>query len=557
VVVYLVDTLRADHTQVYGYGRDTTPELVEFAADGVVFEQAITHASWTKPAVASILTSLLPGRHRAVQLRDPLDTGLLTLSEMLQARGFSSGAAIANSVIYSAGTNFEQGFDHFAGLHGAEDRPSKLVEAGPVVDEALSFLDARRGLPAFLYVHTMDPHVPYAPPAPFDRKYGPTPEPGRAAADPRTDYREPADRDRLVAQYDGDIAYGDREFGRFLDELRKRGLYDQALVVFVADHGEEFLDHGQWTHGKTVFDELVRVPLVVKFPGRQHAGRRVRQQVQTGDILPTVLEAVGLPVPRPPAVIGRPLQDALGNGAGEAPVVSEISHRGYVAHGARTGREKYVQRFSPHEDELLFDLARDPKERESVLAQGGERLRRLRASVEAAMVLNPFRSHLKAVGPGAYELKLRTGGWIEGVEAAGLGAGERYVVEGNKRRLSLSLKPRPGRPREVVFSVRPQGAPVWLSGTRDGRPLSTGELFVAEEGLNPPAGAWPVRLPEVEPLGEDEKERLASNIFAAPRAEKRGLHLWLSLTGGAQVLDMDRERCEALRALGYVGSCPG
>ena len=204
-IVYLVDTLRADHTQPYGYGRDTTPELVRFAADGVVFEQAITHASWTKPAVGSVLTSLLPGRHRAVQLRDQLDPGLVTIAEMLQAKGFATGAAIANSVIYSDGTNFEQGFDHYAGLHGAGDRPSKVVEAAGVVDEALRILDQRRGLPTFLYVHTMDPHVPYTPPAPFDGKYGPAPTAERPAADPRSDFKGRADRQRLIDQYDGEI----------------------------------------------------------------------------------------------------------------------------------------------------------------------------------------------------------------------------------------------------------------------------------------------------------------------------------------------------------------
>ena len=213
VVIYLVDTLRADHTGVYGYGRDTTPHLDAFARDGIVFEQAVAHASWTKPSVASIFTSLLPGQHRAVQLRDPLDPGHVTIAQMLNAKGYATGAAIANSVIYGAESSFDRGFDFFAGLHGEGDRPSKLVGAEGVVDAALSWLDARRGFPTFLYVHTMDPHVPYAPPPPFDRKYEPHPTEGHPAQDPRTDYKEPLDRERMIAQYDGDIAYGDQEFG--------------------------------------------------------------------------------------------------------------------------------------------------------------------------------------------------------------------------------------------------------------------------------------------------------------------------------------------------------
>jgi arylsulfatase A-like enzyme len=554
-IVYLVDTLRADHTQPYGYVRDTTPELLRFARDGVVFEQAISHAAWTKPSVGSVFTSLLPGRHRAVQLRDQLDPGLVTIGEMLQAKGFATGAAIANSVIYSEGTNFEQGFDYYAGLHGAGDRPSKVVEAAGVVDEALHILDQRRGLPTFLYVHTMDPHVPYTPPPPFDARYGKAPTAEKPAADPRSDYHQPADRQRLIDQYDGEIAYGDQEFGRFVRELKARGLYDRALIVFMADHGEEFQDHGQFTHGKSVFDELIHVPMVVKFPGGRAAGRRVPEQVQAVDVMPTVLKELGLPVPEPPAIAGRPLQAVVEGGAPEPPAVSEISHRGYVAHGMRTRRDKYVRRFSPDDDELYFDLARDPAEKVNRAEENRERVRLLRAGVEAAMVPNPFRSHLRVEGTGAYVLRLSTGGWIEGVEPVGLGPAEGYTIEGNGRKLELRLSPRPGRPREVIFGVRPMGAPVTLQGTRDGRPLRADEVWIAKEAVHPPA--VPLTLPELEPVDED-KERLSINMLEPPPAGRAGVSLWLQMVSGRTVMaPPDKERCEQLKALGYVQTCPG
>jgi arylsulfatase A-like enzyme len=546
VVVYLVDTLRADHTTPYGYTRDTTPELERFAGDAVVFEQAISHASWTKPAVASLFTSLLPGRHRAVQLRDQLDPGHVTLAEMMEAKGYATGAAVANSVIYGQGTNFEQGFDFYAGLHGEGDRPSKLVEAAGVVDAALRFLDARRGFPTFLYVHTMDPHVPYAPPSPFDRKYEPHPTPDHPAVDPRSDYKEPKDRERMIAQYDGDVAYGDQEFGRFVRELQARGLYDDALVVFMADHGEEFLDHGQFLHGKSVFDELIHVPLIVKFPGRRDAGTRVKAQVQVVDVLPTVLESQGLPVPEPPHIAGRPLQGAVRGTGPEPPAVSEISHRGFVAHGMRTRRDKYVRRFNPQEDELYFDLARDPGEQTNRIDEAGPRVQLLKRGVEAAMVPNPYRHHLRAVGSGDYAVRLRTGGWIEGVEPIGFSAEDRYEIEGNGRKLALRLRPRPGKPREVALSIRPQGAPVWLEGTRDGRPLRPGEVLIAQEGV--PARGLPLQLPEI----ETEKER-TENIFAPPPADRAGLHVWLTMTPGRQIMEaFDQASRDRLCALGYI-----
>ena len=202
--------------------------------------------------------------------------------------------------------------------------------------------------------------MPYAPPPPFDRRFEPHPADGHPGADPRTDYKEPADRDRLMAQYDGDIAYGDQEFGRFVATLKQRGLYDHATIVFLGDHGEEFLDHGKWLHGRSVFDELVRIPLVVKFPGNRDAGKRVKQMVQEVDVVPTILSEGGLPVPNPPVIAGRPLQRVVAGGAPEPPAVSEISHRGNVAFGMRTAQDKYIRRFAPEEDELYFDLVDDP-----------------------------------------------------------------------------------------------------------------------------------------------------------------------------------------------------
>jgi len=545
-ILYLVDTLRADHTGVYGYERHTTPELDAFAGDAVVFEAAVAHASWTKPSVASILTSRLPGQHRAVQLRDPLDPSQVTLAQRLDAQGFATGAAIANSVIYGAESAFDRGFDVFAGLHGDDDTRSKLVGADVVVDQALAFLRSRRGMPSFLYVHTMDPHVPYAPPAPFDRLFEPHASEAHPARDPRTDYKEPLDRERMIAQYDGDVAFGDREFGRFVRELKQLGLYDDALVVFLADHGEEFLDHGRWLHGRSLFDELIRIPLIVKFPGNRGAGTRVARQVQGIDVMPTVLEAMGVTLGSDLA--GRPLQRALERGDAPRPALAEISHRGFVAHGVRTEDEKYVRRFSPDDDELLFDLRADPREQSSVAAQNPERVRLRKAQVEAGMAQNPFRYVLQALGTGRLALRLETRGWLEGIEVSGLGPQERSRVGGNGRTLDLLLQPREGVPREIAFTVRPIGAPVLLSGTRDGRPLRPLDVAIGEGGQHPEA--LPYRLPDIE--SETERDR-GLRLFAAPASGSSPVRLWLTLPPGQSLGELDAATRERLRALGYVG----
>jgi arylsulfatase A-like enzyme len=542
VIVYLVDTLRADHTTPYGYGRDTTPELAKFAKDAVVFESAIAHASWTKPSVASLMTSRLPSRHKAVQLRDELDGGQVTLAEMLDLKGFATGAVIANAVIYDKDSNFGQGFDVFAGLHGEEGARSKLVDTRPLIDRGLAFLDSRRGLPRFLYVHTMDPHVPYAPPVPFNTMFDPKPVDGHTGVDPRFDFHEPLDRDRLVAQYDGDIAYGDQQFGRFIVELKKRGIYDGALIFFVADHGEEFQDHGGWLHGRSVFDELVRIPMIVKFPAQRGASTRVQQMVALSDVMPTILESLDMPVPDPPAIIGRPVQRVAFGKAPEPPVVSEISHRGFVSSGIRTGQSKYIRRFSPQADELFFDLAKDPKEQTNLVAQNPKELRRLRSSVEAMMEVTPYRYALRFMTSQPQTLVVETPGWIENVESAGFGLSEKATLKDSGRTLEITVSPRPGAFREVLFRVRPMGAPVTLRGRIGSRDAGSADIFFGETGVHPPS--IPAALPGL------DADSVAG--FFKPGASKAGVLVYLDQPSGRLPTDLDCETCEHMRALGYL-----
>jgi arylsulfatase A-like enzyme len=532
VILYLVDTLRADHLGLYGYRRDTAPALSRFARDAVVFDTAVASSSWTKPSVASLFTSQPPGVHRCVQFYTPLDPSLVTLAERLRDGGYVTGAVVANRLVHAKDGRFDQGFTYFTS-------PPEPQAAADVVDEALRFLDARRGLPTFLYVHALDPHSPYAPPPPFDRRFGPAPTPGHPAAEPH-DYRKPADLARIVAQYDGEIAYGDQEFGRLLHELKARGLYDGAMIVFLSDHGEEFLDHGGWAHGHTLYDELVRVPLVVKYPGNLHAGRRVEKQVQLVDVLPTILKSQGLPVPQPPSIAGRPLDESLGPQYQERPAVFETKNREHVAYGARTRTEKYVRQVYPRPRELYLDLVRDPRERDGRVRTAA-RAQALKRIAEAAVAPAAFRYKLRVEGDDDYELSLRTGGWIESVAAPGLGAGERAQSLDGGRRLALSLKPRVGSPREVAVLLRPHGAPLWLTGTRAGRPLRPGDIRMAAGGV--PAVAVPFAFPDVEDV---------HGLFSPPRAGVPGIALWIVPRGRGDVPQFDAEARQRLSALGYL-----
>ncbi len=423
---------------------------------------------------------------------------------------------MANSVIYGAESAFDPGFESFAGLHTSDDRRSKLVGADVVVDAALDFLRAKRGLPTFLYVHTMDPHVPYAPPPPFDRMFEPFPIPGHPAQDPRTDYKEPLDRERMIGQYDGDIAFGDREFGRFLRELRASGQYEDALIVFVADHGEEFLDHGLWLHGRSLFDELIRVPLVVKFPKEAWAGRRVAEQVQGLDIVPTVLEALGVPLA--PDLGGVPLQRVIRGETKPRPALAEISHRGVVAHGVRTEKDKYIRRFSPDDDELYFDLERDPGEQDNRAAQQPQRVRLLEAQAEAGMAQNPFRYVLQLAGAGRFTLQLQDARLAR--ERRGDGLRDRGALDARRQRALAPARGPAERRRAARADVhgaadrrpgpaqrhprRPAAAQGRRRDRRDGLP---------SRGLPAPASRHRV--------GDRGRPRAAAVQGAAPRAGRR------------------------------------
>jgi arylsulfatase A-like enzyme len=532
VVVYLVDTVRADHLPLYGYSRDTAPELTRFAQDAVVFDQAIASSSWTKPSVASIFTSLLPRDHGCVQFYTPLDPALVTLAERLRGRGYATGAVVVNQLVQAKNMHFDQGFDHFA-----VPRPPRRAEQ--VVEAALSFLDACRGQPTFLYVHTMDAHTPYQPPPPFDRRFPPFPARGRSADEP-SDYVVPRDLDRIVGQYDGAIAYGDREFGRFLRGLRERGLYDRATIVFLSDHGEEFLDHGGWVHGHTLFDELVRVPLVVKYPDRHEAGRRVARQVQLVDVLPTILKSQGLPVPR--GIAGRLLEESFSADGPERPAVFETKYREHVAYGARTSETKYVRHLFPSNQELFYDLRRDAREGRSHPVEASSRAQALKRAVEASLSPSAFRHAVRVDGAVDYDLRLRTTGWIEMVRSVGLLSTDRVQVMDGGHVLALRLGPEPGRPREVEFAARPHGVPVWIDGARGGRRLRPSEIRVAAEGSRP--RTLPFLVPDVEEL---------AGPFAPPRSGTAGVSVWLVPTHARRGdAPLDQQARERLKALGYL-----
>ncbi len=371
IIVILVDTLRADATGFGGCRRDTTPQLDQWAARGVVFEKATTPAGWTKPAVVSLLSGLYPATHSVEDKDHVAPEKLLMLPEVLRARGYETAAYVTNFAV-SERFGLGQGFDIFRffdkKLDAPPDAPRQLnyVQAEHVLPEVERFLEREHQDPFFLYLHLTDPHHPYIPPKEH-LLFG-------------TDAR---------GRYDGELHYIDAQLGALLDLLETKGLLGTSLVVLTADHGEEFHEHGGSGHGVTVFEECVRVPLVFWAPGLAPGRRQVL--VSLTDLAPTLLEAAQLVPPEGFAYQGRSLwpavQDSRAAGSWNWSVSELVYPSKAVTFSYREGDEKlvYIQRdiYKREDLHLLFDLAQDPGERQNLARQRPERFAYLQQKMRA------------------------------------------------------------------------------------------------------------------------------------------------------------------------------
>jgi arylsulfatase A-like enzyme len=365
VVVLVIDTLRADKLRPFNpKTRVNTPIIDRFALEGVVFELAQSPENWTKPAVASILTGLHPQTHQQKTGDAALPSSAELLSEHLKRQGFATGSFIANGYV-SDRFGFDQGWDDYTNYI----REGKSTEAKDVFEEAGNWIEAHKESRFLAYIQTIDPHVPYDPPAEYLQMYDPTEYVGqikprmtgelleKAKRNPPQVVFDTRDKQRLKALYDGEISKHDYFFGLFLDRLAKLGLADDTLVVVTADHGEEFDDHGSWGHGHSVYQELLHVPLMFRLPNRLPAGARVANAVSTLDVSATVTNLLG--VPDMPHNEGHTLVSLM---LGELPTWPAVAFSDFQddRRVITTGRWKLVLRANL--SSTMFDLLSDPAE---------------------------------------------------------------------------------------------------------------------------------------------------------------------------------------------------
>jgi len=446
VVVYLVDTVRRDHLGLYGYERDTAPNLAALARDGVVFENAYAPSSWTRPSVASLLSGLNPLHHGVVARHARVPRELRLVSEILDELGYDTAAFVTNPHVLEY-WGFGQGFDAFIDV-GAEKGHWK-TRSDAVVEAVRRHLEKRGSEPFFYYVHTIDPHSPYNPPPPHHRRFARRPAKALLPAQLVESTPEP-ERRNMEDMYDAEIFFSDTSFGELMAALREQGVYDDTLIVFVSDHGEEFLDHGSSGHGHTLYQELVRVPMVVKFPRGAHAGTRIDAPASLIDIVPSVLGALGRDLA--PELDGVDLADlAAGEekNAGRA-LFFDLSlfstRRKHEPDDGRSGRGrvyrftkgvvldgyKYLETSRPEPQAMLFDLARDPGETNDLAESDGTRAAAL------ARVLGTYRPddasglHLALVNGRERRVvrgRLTTEGRFTGVRRADLEEDDRVTLD--------------------------------------------------------------------------------------------------------------------------------
>lgn len=361
VIVYVVDTLRADELGAYGQRAPTSPRFDAFARDAALFEDATAQSSWTRPSVATLLTGLGAESHGVGDLTQVLAPEARTLAETFQAAGYRTAAFNANGVFGERG-GYGQGFDEFPRLG--------MRPAHELVEASLRFVQAAAD-PAFVYIQVLEPHRPYAAePAywePFARFSAATMR--RANELTLVKHVTPAERELLLAAYRAEVRQADAAFGRLLDgiEASRRG---RAVVALTADHGDELFDRGAHGHGYSLYQEVLHVPLAIGAPGAR--GARIRTPVQHADLPPTLLVLAGLRVEA--QMEGRDLSPLVRGGA--APdaddlLVSRLKYRDADKVAVRRGPIKLIANLEsgdPEEGLELYDLSVDPAESRNLAA---------------------------------------------------------------------------------------------------------------------------------------------------------------------------------------------
>jgi len=312
LILISLDTLRADHLSCYGYHRTTSPAMDLLASEGALFLEAISTSSWTLPAHVSLLFSADCVHHRVMAADDRIPGNLVALTEILNQNGFVCGAITGGGFV-SPKYGFARGFDFY---NEAEGSVNFINSAELVFKAARSWLENNLDKDFFLFLHTYQIHSPYHSPDPYGRTFL---YPGSSFNEINVEHYVGGkggifrplsieERENIIDLYDGEIRYTDEALiGPLIKWLKDKGIFDRMLIILTSDHGEEFYEHGAWVHGAHLYQESIRIPLIIKFPRGIFKGEKIDKIVRITDIAPTILEALNLEKAQPDSWDGRSL----------------------------------------------------------------------------------------------------------------------------------------------------------------------------------------------------------------------------------------------------------
>ncbi len=372
VILITVDTLRADHLGVYGYARNTSPNIDRFAKESIFFRYAVSNSNTTNPSFSSLMTSHYPHETTVFNNYFLLPPGAVTMAEILKANGYHT-AAINSHFSLRRGSGFEQGFDEY------DDRLEDLIRgrrervAPKTTLAAIRWLEGNHKKRFFLWVHYDDPHGPYAPPPPFNTMFIEPSTLGKKTLQiggakgkiplyqQLGDHRDP---DYYISQYDGEIRFFDLAFGDLIKRIGELGLFDNSMLIFTSDHGESMGEHNNFfSHGEFLYNEQIHVPLILRFPGRSPEVKEVRYPVSHVDLLPTILDAASIRYPD--ALRGQNLL----TGREDRQILSESVSRGHRSQNALiVNKMKLIEGVNKSE---LYDIQVDFSEARNLMEGAG------------------------------------------------------------------------------------------------------------------------------------------------------------------------------------------
>ena len=358
IFIVTADALRADHLGCYGYARATSPNIDRFSKDAVRFENAVSQGAGTLPSTASLFTSVYPSTHKCDVNTSKLPAAFLTLPEIMETKGYMTAGFVQNEFLtpphgLTNGFRWYQ-YDRF------------LIDTEKRLDLALEWIQSMRRFPSFVFFHMLHPHSPYTPPPDIAQLFNVSLSPLASSnqklleVDAKRILLPKEEREQLITLYDAEIRYLDTLFGTFIQRLKQLKIYDGSIIIFLSDHGEAFQEHGRLGHGGTVYQEMIRVPLLIKLPFRSNRrGIALAQNVETMDVMPTILEVLRLPVPG--FFQGKSLMPLMLKGGKQntRTVFSEVLSGKLL--GAINNNHKYIYSGQTGKEEL-YDIRVDPGE---------------------------------------------------------------------------------------------------------------------------------------------------------------------------------------------------